>query len=230
MRYSHRDTSFSSHFDNEYPIDELVQDMAGIIKELKQPIVHLVGRSMGGYLAQIAMCKFPGMFASVTSISAGPTVSPEVAKDLGLSGASEATWQTLMRNQPQGDLEKDLPGWLISWRLLNGSRAFDELAAIRYTRYLYDGDVRNRQVAYHHMHAMSTVPTSLAKELTKVRCPFLVMHGTEDPLVPVDNGEASARLVPGSKMYHLVGAGHMFFNKESWQEIAENVLRHIRAV
>ncbi|MCL2022480.1 MAG: alpha/beta fold hydrolase [Betaproteobacteria bacterium] len=228
VRYSHRDTGFSTHFDAEYPIDELLCDMISLVEHFGSGQIHLVGHSMGGYLVQIAMCRFPGRFASATSISASPPVSPELARRLGVSSASDATWEILMRNQPQGDFVRDLPGWLTSWRFLNGSRSFDEQAAIAYTRHLYEGDPRNAQVAAHHIHAMSTLP-HLDQSLIEVLCPFLVLHGTEDPLIPVNAGKASARLVQGSRLHQLVDAGHMFFNDESWHEITEQLLQHTNA-
>lgn len=226
VRYSHRDTGRSTHFACPYPMTELLLDIAAIIDHFGESEVHLVGHSMGGYLAQMAMCEFPGRFASVTSVSAGPTVSPDIAAVLGLSGASPSTWDLLRSNHPTGDFTRDLSGWMRSWRLLNGSRAFDEEAAVRYTRALYDGDPRNIQAAVNHIHAMHTVPSSLAVNLARVSCPFLVLHGSEDPLCPLDNGEASARLVAGSTMHVLQGAGHMFFNRESWDEILEWVIGH----
>jgi len=229
IRYCHRDTGRSTHFDRHYSIDDLLLDMLDILSFFGGSSVHLVGHSMGGYLSQLAMCRFPGRFASVTSISAGPTVSPDVAAELGISGPTEATWRLLQKNKPTGDFVYDLDGWLGVWRFLNGTRRFDEESAKEYTRSLYVGDPRNTQVAVNHIHAMGTVPRSLARELTDARCPFLVIHGTEDPLVPVDNGKASARLVPSSKIHLLQGAGHMFFNNETWTEIGGALIPHIQA-
>ena len=226
VRFSHRDTGNSTHLDEQYSIDELLQDMVAFVDEFANTVVHLVGHSMGGYLAQMAMCTFPGKFASVTSISAGSVVSPEIASELGMSSVSQETWQTLMTNQPEGNFEQDLPGWLESWRFLNGTRPFDESMAIGYTRRLYTGDPRNAQVAVNHIHAMSTVPNTLPEQLRNSQCPFLVIHGTEDLLVPLDNGEASARLVPNSNIIRLEGAGHMFFDRALWDEISTCIVFH----
>ena len=226
VRYSHRDTGHSTHSNEHYSIEELLKDMKSLISAFNNPEVHLVGHSMGGYLVQMAICRFPGEFISATSISAGPTVSPTLAAALDMSSAPVQTWQILMRNQPKGDFDQDLPGWLASWRFLNGSRPFDDEFAIRYTRLLYVGDPRNAQLAANHIYAMSTVPNSLVKELKKVVDPLLVIHGPEDHLVPLDNGEATARLVPNSKMNRLQGAGHMFFNRETWDEIGRSLIVH----
>lgn len=75
---------------------------------------------------------------------------------------------------------------------------------------------------------MSTVPDRLATDLKKTKTPFLAIHGTDDPLVPIDNGTATARLVPGSKFRPLEGAGHMFFNEDTWAELAEIVAARCR--
>jgi len=77
-----------------------------------------------------------------------------------------------------------------------------------------------------HVHAMTTVPPGLVGQLRTSERPLLVIHGTDDPLVPVDHGEATARLVPDSTFRGLAGAGHMFFNTTAWDEISQAVLAH----
>jgi pimeloyl-ACP methyl ester carboxylesterase len=190
--------------------------------------VHLVGHSMGGYLAQLAMCRHPERVLTATSISAGSTVVPEAMRRLGMSAPAEATWQVLWNNKPTGDFERDLPGWLSVWRFLNGVCPFDEELAIRYTRALYVGDSCNAQFAVNHIHAVSTLPVSLEQDIRCAETPLLVIHGTKDPLVPPDNGEATARLARYSRIHLLQGAGHMFFHIDIWREICKVLLTHIR--
>jgi pimeloyl-ACP methyl ester carboxylesterase len=229
IRYCHRDTGFSTHFDDPYSIDELLSDMTALLAELGvKQAVHLVGHSMGGYLAQLAICTLPGRFKSAASISGGPTVTTEIAAELGITGSKEEVWEILMANLPTGNFENDLNGWMKSWRFLNGSCPFDEEMAVAYTKSLYVGDDRNWQVAENHIHAMSTVPKNLANNLKSADCPLLVVHGTEDPLVPVDNGMASARLAKSGAIHVLEGAGHMMFDEGTWEEIADAILAHIR--
>jgi pimeloyl-ACP methyl ester carboxylesterase len=227
VRYSHRDTGYSTHCDEKYEIEELLMDMVGLVGGFGNRTVHLVGHSMGGYLVQMALCRFPQIFSSGVSISAGSTVAPETMSELGMSSVAEETWGILMANRPAGDFEADLSGWLASWRFLNGNRPFDEALATCYTRALYVGDERNARVATNHIHAMSTVPGSLVADLSGIRCPFLVIHGTNDPLVPLDNGEATARLVSASRITRLEGAGHMFFARHTWREISDALALHV---
>jgi pimeloyl-ACP methyl ester carboxylesterase len=47
--------------------------------------------------------------------------------------------------------------------------------------------------------------------LHQLAAPTLVIHGTEDEMLPVENGRLVARLIPGSRLEILDGIGHMFF-------------------
>jgi pimeloyl-ACP methyl ester carboxylesterase len=41
--------------------------------------------------------------------------------------------------------------------------------------------------------------------------PTLVVHGTDDQMLPVENGRLIASLIPGSRLEILDGVGHLFF-------------------
>jgi pimeloyl-ACP methyl ester carboxylesterase len=42
-----------------------------------------------------------------------------------------------------------------------------------------------------------------------LRCPTLIVHGTEDKLIPCENGKALAATIPGAKLVLLEHCGHM---------------------
>jgi len=44
--------------------------------------------------------------------------------------------------------------------------------------------------------------------LKTITLPTLVLHGDDDPLVPVENGKDTARLVPGAALKIIPGWGH----------------------
>ncbi len=227
LRYCHRDTGLSTHFNDPYDIWELLKDLTALVHSAGKREVHLIGHSMGGFLSQMAVCYGSLPIRSVVSISAGSAVESALCAELGMSMPSKDTWTVLMQNQPSGDFENDLNGWLSTWKFLNGSVDFDKEQAVTYTRSLYRGDPRNARVAVNHVHAMTTIPANLVKDLAETHCPFLVLHGTEDPLVPCDNGEVTARLVPDSRFTGLEEAGHMFFNQRLWLNIRGHVLEHL---
>ena len=44
--------------------------------------------------------------------------------------------------------------------------------------------------------------------------PTLVLHGTDDRLVPVENGRRLASLIPGARLVLLNGAGHVYHSEQ----------------
>jgi pimeloyl-ACP methyl ester carboxylesterase len=72
------------------------------------------------------------------------------------------------------------------------------------------------------MRAIATHDTSA--RLPQLQLPTLVIHGTLDELLPVQNGHMIAGLIPNSHLEILEGIGHMFF----W-ELPEHSAELVRA-
>ena len=64
----------------------------------------------------------------------------------------------------------------------------------------------------------------VADRLGEITAPTLVMHGTDDRLIPPDNGRLLAEHIPGARFILYPDAGHLFFI-----ERAAEVNRDIRA-
>jgi pimeloyl-ACP methyl ester carboxylesterase len=47
-----------------------------------------------------------------------------------------------------------------------------------------------------------------AGELPRIKAPTLVVHGRDDPLVPLACGSDTARRIPGSRLVAVPGMGH----------------------
>ena len=229
MRFWHRDTGLSTHCDEPYPIDALVGDVLALMDKIGAKRAHLAGHSMGGYIAPIIATRHPERVHAVAAMAAGPLASEEGKASLGLSSPDDALWPKLMANQPQGDFERDLPGWMESWRVLHGRLEVDEALALPYIRALYEGPASNHQVAENHVHAMTTVPDQLAQDLANCDVPLLYLHGEHDPLVPPDHGAIAAQLAKNSNFAVIPGAGHMYFNQGIWDLILDEVTRHCLA-
>ena len=60
--------------------------------------------------------------------------------------------------------------------------------------------------------------------LASIAAPTLVVHGTEDRMLPVVNGEFIARAIPRARLELLEGVGHMF-----WWEQPERSAALVRA-
>ena len=50
--------------------------------------------------------------------------------------------------------------------------------------------------------------------LPAIRVPTLILHGTEDEIVPIDVARYMAERVPGARLVELPGAGHLHFGRD----------------
>ena len=91
-------------------------------------------------------------------------------------------------------------------RVLNGGqRPFDEAASREFVR----RDVeRARNVAALQNHDTIAGDDRSPEPLSSIKVPTLVIHGTADPMFPLEHGEALAEEIPGATLLLLQGAGH----------------------
>jgi pimeloyl-ACP methyl ester carboxylesterase len=73
------------------------------------------------------------------------------------------------------------------------------------------------------MRAIGAHDTSA--RLPELRLPTLVVHGTLDEMLPVQNGHMIAGLIPDARLEILEGIGHMFFLEQP-ERTAELVREH----
>jgi pimeloyl-ACP methyl ester carboxylesterase len=63
------------------------------------------------------------------------------------------------------------------------------------------------------------------EQLIEIKTPTLVIHGTEDPVLPYGHGVALAREIPGATLLTLEKTGHEV-HRADWETIVAAVLRH----
>ena len=61
--------------------------------------------------------------------------------------------------------------------------------------------------------------------LSSIAVPTLVIHGTADPMFPLEHGQALAEEIPGARLLTLDGAGHGV-DRADWNTIARAILEH----
>ncbi|MGH2451014.1 MAG: alpha/beta fold hydrolase, partial [Candidatus Limnocylindria bacterium] len=62
--------------------------------------------------------------------------------------------------------------------------------------------------------------------LGEIRVPTLVLHGTEDPLLPYGHAEALAAEIPGARLLPLEGTGHEVPPRPVWDQVVTAILDH----
>lgn len=199
LRIDNRGTGWSRHAARPYTIGDLAGDARQVIDAsgLERPTV--VGLSMGGMIAQELALRWPGRVGRLVLLGTRPP-SPEH------TAPPAAVTATLLSMPPAGtSLRRFLaerwatvaaPGFADAHPDL-----MDELA---------DAVARRPTPRFAVLdQARAITAWSCAGRLRRLDVPTTVVHGTEDPLLPVHNGMRLAQLIPGARYVELPGVGHL---------------------
>ncbi len=223
IRFDHRDQGLSSSVDfekNPYTVLDLANDVIAILNSYNIKNAHIVGHSMGGTIAQLLAIYYPERVKSMTSMSVGT---------VGNTGnPPKEIMDILLENKPTQDFEKSLPGFIKSWHILNGGFSIDEKMAKEYTRDLYERSKHSVGVAWNHIKAQEGFG-DLTEKLKTISVPTFFIHGEKDPLIPVTAGIATARTVPKAKIDIIPGMGHMIFNRDLENKIANVLISNFKS-
>jgi pimeloyl-ACP methyl ester carboxylesterase len=63
------------------------------------------------------------------------------------------------------------------------------------------------------------------RRVQDVTVPALVIHGTADPIFPIEHGEALANAVASARLVRIEGGGHEL-HRNDWPEIVEAIVMH----
>lgn len=209
----HRSTGLSPRTDEAFTLRDLAEDAVAVLDELALDSAHVLGISMGGMVAQELVLAHP---ERVRRLVLGCTY----AGGPGQALSPQETLQVLMEGMQSGDRERALRA---AWSV-NVSEAFDADAA-NYDTFREIAATRPVavEVIMRQMQAIAGHDTSA--RLGEIDAPTLVVHGTEDRMLPCANGEAIAAAIPGARFEALEGIGHMFWVEQP-ERSAELVRGH----
>jgi pimeloyl-ACP methyl ester carboxylesterase len=196
-----------------YGLGDFAADTVGLIDALGLDSVHLVGTSMGGMIAQLVTTTYPERVRSLTSIMS-------TTGDRSLPGPSEAA-TAILYAPPARDRDSAIQRQLETYRVI-GSPGFpfdDE--AIRARAGLAFDRAHDPAGVARQMAAIGTTHDRTA-DLGKVAVPTLVIHGSDDALVNVAGGRATAAAVPGAELVVIEGMGHDL-PRPLWPEFTDRI-------
>lgn len=185
----------------DYLIADMAADLVGLMDHLGHRKVHLVGASMGGMIAQQLTIDHPDRVASLCSI-----MSTTGRKTVGrIHPALFPNLPNTLLAPPAQTREGAIKRSMRTWRMISGphfdanrTREMVELSLDRST----DTIGGTRQLI-----AIGASPDR-TKELRKVSCPTLVVHGLRDRLVLPSGGVATARAIRHSRLLMFPDMAH----------------------
>ena len=238
IRFDNRDVGLSTKFDEAgvpnlieifgrlmqgekvtppYTLDDMGDDAVGLLDALRIPQAHICGMSMGGMIAQTIAIRHPSRVLSLISIYAttgNPNVPPPKPEVVGMLIAP-----------PPGEREANIEHMLRVFKTIAGP-GFppDEtwtrrIMAESFDRCFYPQGMVRQLVAI--LTQVNRVPA-----LASVKAPTLVVHGTDDPLVPVEGGKDTAKAIPGAQLMLIEGMGHDLPHGGAWPRIVGAIAAH----
>lgn len=222
IRFDNRDIGLSTRFDTApvpelaaiiaarmtglpvkvpYTLQDMAADAVGLLDALHIEKAHIVGASMGGMIAHLIAADYPQRVLSLTSImstTGNPTLPPP----------TPAASAVLMSRAPHpSNLEAYLAHGVNTARVLASPGApFDE-AALR-ERMTSDVQRSYNPAGYARQIAAATASGDRREKTRRIQAPTVVVHGADDPLVPLAAGRDTAENIPDAELRIIPGLGH----------------------
>ena len=230
IRYDNRDVGLSTHLDDlpvpttkdlllrrrkpPYKVSDMAADAVGLLDALDLSSAHVVGASMGGFIAQTLAGLYPHRVRSLTLIM--------TSTGSRLVGYPKPALMTKMMRRRVVQNRMEAGDAIVEIFRLIGSQgfAFDE-------DYMRDLAGRSYERAYNPRGYLRQLAACVGqpnrtKHLHNIKVPTIVMHGLNDPLVNVSGGKAIAKAIPGAEFIGFQGMGHDL-PRELWPRFADEI-------
>jgi pimeloyl-ACP methyl ester carboxylesterase len=217
IRFDNRDVGLSTHLSASpmpdfkaalagdtssaaYNLSDMAADTIGLLEALGLKSAHIVGASMGGFIAQTMAIEYPESVRSLTSMMATTgdrsvgQPAPDVMRLL-FSGSSPATREEVIERAVIASRLVGSPGF---------PRNDDEVrerAGLAYDR-SYD------QLGIIRQSIAVLVSGDRTAQLRSIKVPTLVIHGADDRMCDVSGGRATAGAIVGAELEVIEGMGH----------------------
>lgn len=184
-----------------YDLSDMARDTIGLMDALNLEAAHLVGISMGGMISQHVAAMAPNRVLSLSAIMT-TTGNPKLPRPSG------KVMSAMVRRGPPPTTREEIINLSVKSFGIIGTPGEDHNTNGMRDRIArsYDRNYNPAGVA----RQMSAIVASgdFRKRTRSVKAPTLVLHGTADPLVPIEGGRDIAKLVRGARMEELEGMGH----------------------
>ncbi len=236
VRFDNRDAGVSTSFDAygfpdvpavrdgraapPYTLDDMAADTIGLVDALGAKAAHVVGISLGGYIAQVMAINHPDRVLSIVSMASG------VGGSDNIYGGPPGGW---------GDDDSESAANLTFEDSVE--RRLDDIQWMSTARYFDRDHIRPRVIASMHrarnpagaerQAAAVHAGASRAAALRDIRVPTLVLHGAEDPHLPVENAHRTADAIPGSRLVVIPDLAHDLPDQK-WDQVIDLIVGHAR--
>jgi pimeloyl-ACP methyl ester carboxylesterase len=194
--FDNRGAGRSDKPEMEYSMRLFADDTAGLMDALELPKAHVLGFSMGGYIAQELALNFPDKIRSLILSSTGCGGDRAVL----MSPDRLEKFQANAGLQPEEILRKDMDIYFSDEFVEHHPEDIEEFIEIS-LRHYQPADVFFRQFNACRRH-------DTVDRLNRIAAPALIMTGDGDPLVPPENSHVLKELIPHAELVVFPGGHH----------------------
>ena len=221
IRYDNRDTGKSITYEYghpEYTFEDLADDAIQVLDAYKVDKAHIVGMSMGGIITQIVALKYPNRVLTISLIMTSNFNSSLPKKN---SKVTESLGELKIENWQNKD--KVIEYFIKKSKILTGPKhVFDEEKVRRLNEEEFD---RASNLQSMENHGLIRGWGLYLSRTSEINVPTLVIHGTEDPIIPYEHGVHLSKIIPNVVFVTLDGTGHELHYND-WDEIINAISKH----
>ncbi|MCP1308977.1 alpha/beta fold hydrolase [Paenibacillus tyrfis] len=221
IRYDNRDVGRSTTYEPGQPgytLEDMADDAIRVLEGYGISQAHFVGMSLGGLLTMLAAVRHPQKVLTATLVMTSafaPGLPPMEEKVEAFFAAAANVDLTNEQAAVDQTVEK--------WKILKGSKHPCDEERIR--RLAIQEVRRASRLSSMFNHGLLTGGESDIARVHEIEAPALVIHGTEDPILPYEHGVALANQIPGAVLLTLEGTGHEL-HRDDWERMIDAIINH----
>lgn len=210
----HRGCGRTTPTDAPISIERMADDCVALAKDLGISSVHLLGHSMGGFVAQVCAVRHPGFVNKLI-------LEATTARNSPRNNALFDDWAAYLESGMAPTLWfRNLFYWIFSRRF------FDDRIAVRKTLALAVGYAFPQTTVAFRNQVTAIAAFDGRKELSKITARTLVIAAREDLLFPQEAAVAFAKMIPGARFHLMENAAHSMHVEQPGQFV-ESVLKFL---
>lgn len=194
LRYDLRGHGRSDAPRGDYTVEQLVDDLRGLLDHLSIRRCHFVGLSVGAMVGMLAAIRSPLRISSLMLAGAACRFSPQMAP----------LWASRIAavRSPRGMdavIDATISGWFTA--AFFATRAADVARAVQVLRHTPVDGYAGTVAAMSH--------ADLTARLSGINCPVLLVAGADDRVIPVTYAEQILMLIAQARLRRIGGAAHL---------------------
>ncbi|MGC5023804.1 alpha/beta fold hydrolase [Tsukamurella sp. DT100] len=184
-----------------YTLADMAADTAQLIEHLGIGPVHLVGRSMGGMIAQTVAARYPHLVTTLTSLYS-------TTGDTKVGQPAPSTWVLISAPPPKDRVGAVRSHLRMTAHLSGTAYPIDEAEESAHAVATYERTAGDAVAGTSRQLQAIQASGDRTAEIAGITAPTLVINGDRDLIVAPSGGDATAAAIPGARHVVIPGMGH----------------------